>query len=115
MFLKKRVGQIAVSKHGLYIVTKELKNYCLVFNITNSEFSIHLNNSPSKQKKYRKIRIIKKGKERDAVTAIIKQNVRVSLMFSAIYCLPHYINVKFPPGITCFQKVITVLMSGSGK
>lgn len=96
------------------IVTKELKNYCLVFDIISSEFSIHLNNSQSKQKKYRKIRIIKKGKERDAVIAMIKQNVRVSLMFSAIYCLAH-INVKFPPGITCFQKVITVLMSGSGK
>lgn len=36
-------------------------------------------------------------------------------MLPAIYHLAHFFNVRFPPGNTCFQKIIIALMSGSGK
>lgn len=36
-------------------------------------------------------------------------------MLPAIYCLAHFINVRFPPGNTCFEKIIIALMSRSGK
>lgn len=46
---------------------------------------------------------------------MIKQHFKVSLMLPAIYHLVHFTNVRFPPGNTCFQKIVIALMSGSGK
>lgn len=46
---------------------------------------------------------------------MIKQQFKVSLMLPVIYHLAYFINVRFPPGITCFQKIITVWKSESGK
>lgn len=46
---------------------------------------------------------------------MIKQHFKVSLMLPAIYHVAHFINVRFPPGNTCFQEIIIALVSGSGK
>lgn len=57
----------------------------------------------------------KRVREEDRVLGMIKQHFKVSLMLPAIYHLVHFTNVRFPPGNTCFQKIVIALMSGSGK
>lgn len=54
-------------------------------------------------------------REEDRVLEMIKQHFKVSVMLPAIYRLAHFINVRFPPGNTCFEKIIIALMSRSGK